>query len=659
MAIIKPVTESFEKSDTIRSLYILDKNNPFPPKSILKVSKSEETIIWTLDKEGVFTFSEGDGLGYLGYKPGGLVGESVFHLFDKFPDLIKCVRRAFKGKSCQTIDEINGYLWKMWFYPMKDAEGEVTGLSGVFVNITEQYQRERVQKIILNLSNLLRNIDARSEIPGIVLDQIMKAVFADAAMLFWRDSVVGGMRVDLGRGHWAHWSGANLEDEDKISNSKAVQRVIQQGKTYLGNEAEFCSSERKDFTVFGVPLISMGRVNGAIWVGRKNAFTNYEILLMKSIGEMVSDAIHRAIQHTTTQRRLQRLVALHNVDKAISNSLELKVTLNVLLEQVVTQLGIHAAAIYLVKPFAQGLEFAVGRGLPISDFSQRYLPFDNSLAGRVAISRRHIHISDLLHIDENLARKRFFKKEKIVSYMGLPLIVKGQVKGVIEIFHKRMINPEPEWIDFLETLATQAAIAIDNAELFQNLQRTNAELSVAYDSTLEGWVHALDLRDKETEGHTQRVTEVTLRLARALGVGESDLMHIWRGALLHDIGKMAIPDAILYKPGPLTDEEWEVMRKHPVYAYELLSPIRFLKPALDIPYYHHEKWDGTGYPFGLKGEQIPKSARIFAVADVWDALRSDRPYRKAWKDEEARAYLRENAGKHFDPEVIRVFFKIF
>ncbi|MCD6400655.1 MAG: HD-GYP domain-containing protein, partial [Anaerolineales bacterium] len=198
-----------------------------------------------------------------------------------------------------------------------------------------------------------------------------------------------------------------------------------------------------------------------------------------------------------------------------------------------------------------------------------------------------------------------------------------------------------------------------NADLFNNLQRTNAELSVAYDSTLDGWVRALDLRDRETEGHTKRVTDLTLRLARALGVREMDIVHVRRGALLHDIGKMAIPDEILFKPGPLNDAEWEIMHKHPIYAYELLSPIRFLKPALDIPYYHHEKWDGSGYPFGLKGEQIPRTARIFAVIDVWDALRSDRPYRKAWSDNDARAYIRENAGIHFEPEIVDMFFRLF
>ena len=205
-------------------------------------------------------------------------------------------------------------------------------------------------------------------------------------------------------------------------------------------------------------------------------------------------------------------------------------------------------------------------------------------------------------------------------------------------------------------MAGQVGIALDNASLFNDLQRSNTNLFNAFDSTIEGWSHALDLRDKETEYHTQRVTEMTLKLARAAGMNEEELVHVRRGALLHDIGKMGVPDKILLKPGKLTDEEWIVMRKHPTYAFELHSPIAYLHSALDIPYCHHEKWDGSGYPRGLKGEQIPLAARIFAVVDVWDALTSDRPYRKAWSEEKVRQHIQAGAGTHFDPQVVKTFF---
>jgi len=190
------------------------------------------------------------------------------------------------------------------------------------------------------------------------------------------------------------------------------------------------------------------------------------------------------------------------------------------------------------------------------------------------------------------------------------------------------------------------------------LREANTQLLDAYEATIEGWSHALDLRDRETEGHSRRVTQLTVRLAQALGISDNDIMHIRRGALLHDMGKIGIPDSILHKPDKLTDEEWKIMRTHPQLAYDMLFPIEYLRPALEIPLTHHEKWDGTGYPRGLTGEEIPIVARLFSVVDVWDALTSDRPYRPAWSQEDALTYIREQSGKHFDPRVVDLFFNV-
>ncbi len=191
-----------------------------------------------------------------------------------------------------------------------------------------------------------------------------------------------------------------------------------------------------------------------------------------------------------------------------------------------------------------------------------------------------------------------------------------------------------------------------------SLEKSRLELIDSYETTLEGWVYALDMRDNETTGHSKRVTDLSVQFARAAGVPENQLPDIRRGALLHDIGKIGVPDSILKKQGPLTDEEWVVMKKHPEVAQKMLSKIKFLKPAVDIPYCHHEKWDGSGYPRGLKGEKIPLSARLFAIVDVWDALNSDRPYRKAWPREKALEYIKQEAGKHFDPRLVELFMKM-
>lgn len=231
----------------------------------------------------------------------------------------------------------------------------------------------------------------------------------------------------------------------------------------------------------------------------------------------------------------------------------------------------------------------------------------------------------------------------------VPLVAQGTTIGNLCISCAGNITETD--LRILEALGAIAANAL------QHRQRVQQERQTVYNLTLEGWVHALELRDNETEEHTRRVTEMSVSLARALGMGEQELVHVRRGALLHDIGKIAIPDSILLKPGPLTEEEWHVMRQHPLHAYSMLAPIPFLQPALAIPLFHHEKWDGTGYPYGLQGTAIPWAARIFAVVDVWDALRFDRPYRKAWSEKRVRTHIASLAGTHFDPEIVSVFLR--
>ncbi len=225
-----------------------------------------------------------------------------------------------------------------------------------------------------------------------------------------------------------------------------------------------------------------------------------------------------------------------------------------------------------------------------------------------------------------------------------------QGKGWIGLISARIIevNHEPCIISIIRDITERKRAEIE-------LQRAHEHLAEAYDETIEGWSRVLDLRDKETEGHTQRVTEAAVRLARALGVPEEDIVHLRRGALLHDIGKMGVSDRILQKPGALTDEEWAEMRKHPEYALQMLYPISYLRPALDIPYCHHERWDGSGYPRGLKGEEIPLAARIFSIVDVWDALLSNRPYRRGCTEESVLEYIRKYSGIYFDPKLVNAF----
>jgi len=357
------------------------------------------------------------------------------------------------------------------------------------------------------------------------------------------------------------------------------------------------------------------------------------------------------------QRQLKHLSALRAIDNLISSSFDLNLTLSILLSHVTARLNVDAAAILLFNRDSRFFEFTTGVGFRTDALQGTRLRLGEGYAGLAALQRKTIHIPNLQYRQTDYLRSPIFYRESFASYFGIPLIAKGQVCGVLEIFHRTALDPDPDWLSFLETLAGQAAIAIENATLFRELQRSNIELTQAYDATIDGWSRALELRDRETEGHTQRVTEATLQLARRMDFSEAELIHVRRGAILHDIGKMAIPDSILLKSTALTDSEREVIQQHPRYAYDMLSPIPYLRPALDIPFYHHEKWDGSGYPHGLKGEQIPLSARLFSVVDVFDAVTSDRPYRPAWSKEKALDYIREQSGKYFDPIVVGEFMK--
>jgi PAS domain S-box-containing protein len=367
------------------------------------------------------------------------------------------------------------------------------------------------------------------------------------------------------------------------------------------------------------------------------------------------DVTDRKVAQEKLKRHMDNLTALRNIDNAINGSLDLRITLKVLLMEALKQLNVDAAVILLLNPYSQTLEYASGQGFHTDRISYARVRMGESCAGRVAKEHRTLFLCDIAAAEEGSAPKTLVESEGFKSYVGVPLIAKGNVKGVLELFHRAPLKPEQDWLNFVEALAGQAAIAIDIAELFDSLQSSHSELLSAYDTTIEGWSRALDYRDKETEGHSRRVTDLTVRIAREMGIGNEKLVHVRRGALLHDIGKLGVPDNILLKPGKLTFEEFEIIKRHPEIAFSLLSPIEFLRPALDIPYLHHEKWDGSGYPKGLKGEEIPLTARIFAVVDVWDALCSDRPYRPAWKEERVREYMFEQAGKAFDPRVVELF----
>ena len=354
------------------------------------------------------------------------------------------------------------------------------------------------------------------------------------------------------------------------------------------------------------------------------------------------------------QSRESQLGALMGVGRAINSSLGLERVLEEVMDSLIELMHAERGFLMLRNPDGELVD-SVARRIDRSNLNKEDFKVSHTIVDKVVATGEAILTTNAQE-DPRFENQMSVAAYQLRSILCAPLKNKSELIGLIYVDNRAHagIFQEHE-LELIKAYSDQAAVAIDNARLFDGLKASNDELQRAYKATLEGWVHALDMRDKETEGHTQRVTTLTERLALAMGVSEADLIHITRGALLHDIGKMAIPDGILLKPGPLTDDERELIKKHPVYAYNMLKQIDFLLPAIDIPRYHHEKWDGTGYPKGLKGEEIPFAARIFPVIDVYDALVSDRPYRKGLPVEEVRERIKAEAGSHFDPQVVDAF----
>jgi PAS domain S-box-containing protein len=541
--------------------------------------------------------------------------------------------------------------------PLFAAE-RLAGAVGVWSDVTELTQSRQELEAIVQVAGALRDSFVQEEMFALALKQIFEVMHVEGVSILTPDAATGDLVVRAAAGAWKGTVGQRLPGGAGISH-----RVIEQGTPYLNNQ--IAHEERLVRTIFlgnlaagaCVPLQVQAAVVGVLWVGRNTPIREEELHLLTAVADIVASGIYRARLFEQTQLRFQRLSALHSIDMAITSSLDLHLTLSVLLDQVVSQLGVDAADILLYDSDLQWLEFGAGRGFLTPPGRHSPLNLTETPARRAALDRETLVVPDLPG-SELVVEGWLPQQEAFQAYFAVPLVAKGQVKGVLELFHREVFHPDSEWLEFLETLATQAAIALDSAELFNRLQRTNEELKHAYDATIEGWSRALELRNSETEGHSRRVTEMTIRLARRMGVSDEELAHYRRGVLLHDIGKMGIPDSILLKEGPLTPEDQETMRMHPVYAYELLRPIAYLRPALDIPYSHHEWWDGRGYPRGLRGEEIPLAARIFAVVDVYDALSNRRTYRPAWPENKVIEYIRTRSGTQFDPRVVQAFLAI-
>lgn len=546
-------------------------------------------------------------------------------------------------------------------------EDDLSKVIVTVIDITErielekrQHQRLAEMEAIDKITTTLREANTKEEALPILLQETLTMLQVEMGSIWLYHPTNDLLRISDAKG-----IPESMMDIEISPGVGLIGKVFLTGETAhstnilkesLEQQSEFVS-EHPTLGGVCVPIQSQEDILGVLVVvfpeGRE--VKTEEVRMLEAFARIAGITLHRMNLYDDTLRHLKQLQVQRTIDQTIASIFDLPLTLEIISAQARNYLNAGAAGILIFNPLDHSLHYAATNGFRTHHYKKFTLSLGSGPAGRAALSRKIIHIQDVFNCDPPFKAVNILKEENFVSYFAIPLIAKGELKGILEIFYRSETSFDPVLEEFLESLAMQTAIAIDNLQLFDELQHSNMELVQAYDATIEGWSRAMDLRDKETEEHTLRVTEMAVDIARIMGVSEEDIVHIRRGALLHDIGKMGVPDEILRKPGALTPEEWQIMKQHPVFAYEMIAPVDYLKPALDIPYCHHEKWDGTGYPRGLKGEEIPLAGRIFAVIDVWDALSSDRPYRKAWPQEKVLAYIKEQAGTHFDPEIVNIF----
>jgi PAS domain S-box-containing protein len=556
--------------------------------------------------------------------------------------------------------------------PLRDSEGRPHGWLASVYDITARKrdeetirrQKARAEALARTASRLNTRLDLQ-KVLNTVCEETARALNVPAACVFL---------YDPGRDWFDLKAGYGLPDRLYHSFQPIPRRMIEKVFGRLDHAVtiqdiktipEFANADLfSELNVCTSVMTSLARDRspvGSLAVFTfedARSFTPDEQALLEGLGDLAAQAIVNARLFEDLEKSLQQVRALNAVDVAINASLDLRVTLNILLDQVINLLNVDAADVWLYNPVTQELEYTAGRGFRLLQPKVNRMRLGDQYASRIVIERKSINIQDLASIPEGYDSVNRLANEGLNAYVGIPLIAKGQVKGVLEIFRRAEFDQNSEWTELLDALSGQAAIAIDNATLFDQLQRSNEELTHALDTTLEGWVSMLDRRNFEPEGYSQRLIDLTIQLARHMGVREEDLVHTRRGVLLHDIGMLRVPDSILAKTGPLTAEEREIVKQHPLYAYQIMAPNAFLRPSLEIPYCHHERWDGSGYPRGLHGAQIPLAARIFSAADVWEVLHSNRPYRPAMHEGEVRKYLADQAGTEFDPEVVSLFLDI-
>jgi PAS domain S-box-containing protein len=606
-------------------------------------------VLFAADRQGIFTLSEGRGLASLGLQPGQVVGLSVFDFYRGYPVIIEAMQGTLNGQPQQFLVTVSGVIFYTQVDPVRDASGEVQGLIGVAYDVTERTQAE--ESLRLSEEKYRTIIEQSSEGFLLVNDE---GLVLELNQAFERITGLSRQEV-LGQTYW------DLTLLVAVNPDELRGRMDQLKGRYQA------LLEQAQKAPLPPSVITIQSRDG------QPRILHQQLFLVRVTGQVRLAATLRDIteqkQAETDLQRLNRSLRLTSrCNLNLVRAVEETELFNDFCQGIVEEGGYRFAWIStLVASPDAGLAPAACFGDGGKALNCHLAASHSGAIDCHPVSMALKTLSPVLvaavGVDERCSSCwEALKETDFVSLLALPLVHEGEKFGCLVVVSNRGDSFDEPDQRLLAEIAADLSFGIHTLRLraerrltLELLERSNLDLEAAYDATLEGWAQALELRERETAGHSRRVVDMTLRLAVSLGVPEVELLHLRRGALLHDIGKMGIPDGILLKPGPLTSDEWVVMRQHPLYAHRLLAGIAYLEPALDIPYYHHERWDGSGYPQRLVGEAIPLAARLFAVVDVWDALTEDRPYRPAWPQNAACEYLREQAGVLFDPQVVAAF----
>jgi putative nucleotidyltransferase with HDIG domain len=430
--------------------------------------------------------------------------------------------------------------------------------------------------------------------------------------------------------------------------SDVLQSVIRQGK-------RFTFIDHMELLSGGLfPLMQNGRIIGLIGLlsGKTDFFTAETIQWIHTLMDILCEGLS---QQGTAE--IQERLIEQSITRTIQSSLDIRDALHDVMEALTIVLKADVITTLRYLPNLRRFELLETFGLEKFSLAKLHLHFDIGL-GKRSFETEPLWIDDLQKVPPGLRPTTGFGEEGFHSYLALPLIAHNDLVGALEVAWKQQQYAIPEKMEFLKRVTEQIAFAMERTNILRDLRQSNADLMARYNAMIEGLSRALELRDLETEGHTRRVSLLTMKLVQHMQISSEQWDSIRQGALLHDIGKIGVPDAILLKPGSLTAQERKVMQQHVQYGYNILAPITNARHTLDIVLYHHERWDGEGYPYGLAAEQIPLVARLFSIVDVFDALTSDRPYRTAWDHSQALEYISAQSGTQFDPQIVKLFLEV-